>query len=429
MAEDPGTKLGHYRLVAPIGTGGFATVYRAVDERLDADVAIKILAENHALDVDIRERFITEAQLLRRLTDPAVVTVYDIGETARAQPFIVLSYADRGDLRTRVREHRRAGHRPDTDDLLRVASTLARALSRAHEAGLVHRDVTPDNLLITSAGGPTAATPGLLSAGERLQLGDLGLAKDLVAGSGFTVGGGTEGFSAPEQRSGMSRVDARADIYGASAVLFWLATSAAPPDDAASRALALMNAGTPAPIARCLERGLAAERNDRFATIRQWYDALTEGSTDGRTGQDPGMLDGALPRPVRRVTTRRWVAPATSLAIGAAAATGVWWTIGQPEKQTVTTLSNGQVKVERQVGDLRGAVFGPATASVGEQVTFKAAATGAASVRWIAPDGQIQEGNDLVVTASRAGQGRVTLVLSDTDGRSTTIEFDFEVTR
>ncbi len=402
-------------------------MYRAVDERLDADVAIKILAENHALDVDIRERFITEAQLLRRLSDQAVVTVYDMGETVRAQPFIVLSYADRGDLRTRVQEYRRAGHRPDTGDLLLVAETLARALGRAHEEGLVHRDVTPDNLLISSAGGPRAATVGLLAAGERLQLADLGLAKDLVASSGFTLGGGTEGFSAPEQRSGTSRVDTRADIFGASALLFWLATSAVPPNDAGSQARALADAEVPVPIARCIQRGLAALPSERFATMAQWYDALTEGSQAAWTDEAPRVLDADLPRPVRRTITRDWIAAAASLIIGAAAATGVWWTIGQQDKQTVTTLSNGQVKVERHVGDLRGAVFGPATASVGEQVTFQAAATGAASFRWIAPDGQITQGNPLAVTTKRAGQGRVTLLLSDAEGRSTTIEFDFEV--
>ena len=427
MAEASGTKLGHYRLVAPIGTGGFATVYRAVDERLDADVAVKVLAENHALDIDVRERFITEAQLLRRLCDPSVVTVYDIGETERGQPFIVLGHADRGDLRSRVMELRGAGRRPSQADLLVVAETLAAALGRVHEAGLVHRDVTPDNLLITSTGRTGEAASGLLAGDERLQLGDLGLAKDLMASSGFTVGAGTHGFSAPEQRSGMSRVDARADVYGASAVMFWLVAGTTPADDVPSRTRALAEAGIPRPMAGAVAQGLATNPADRFETIADWYRRLTEGCHPEQLETSSDGPDEAPPPAAPRARARRWLTPAIVAIVALVAIGGTWWALGERAKPSVTRLADGRVKVERRAGDLQGAVFGPATASVGQRLTFEAAAAGAVSLRWVAPDGQLHEGNSLVVNAMRPGSGRVSLLVSDGQGRSTTVEFPFEV--
>ncbi len=426
MAEAPGTRLGHYRVIAPIGSGGFATVYRAVDERLEADVAIKVLAENHALDVAVRERFIAEAQLLRRLSDPSVVAVHDIGETDRSQPFIVLEYADRADLRSRVAEYRAAGRRPDTDDVLVVARTLATALGRAHQAGLVHRDVTPDNLLITSVGGPPRTTPGILASGERLLLGDLGLAKDLVAGSGLTAGGGTHGFSSPEQRTGPTLVDPRADIFGASAVVFWLLTGTAPPDDPVQRQDALSASGVAATTTQALQRGLAADPRTRFATIAEWYEALAE--SDPHTPTATTTPPRAAPQTATRTRTRPRLVAAASLLIGATLASAAWWALDGRDGTTVTALANGQVRVERQIGAARGAVFGPATASVGQQVTFQAAVSDGAAFRWITPDGQIHDGNPLVVTASRAGRGRVNLLISDAEGRAATVEFDFEVT-
>ena len=104
--------FGRYRSVGIVGSGAFATVYRARDDRLDTDVAVKVLAENHSLDPEVRERFITEGQLLRRIDCPEVIAAFDLGETERGQPFLVLEYADRGDLATRVRGCGRPGGRP-----------------------------------------------------------------------------------------------------------------------------------------------------------------------------------------------------------------------------------------------------------------------------------------------------------------------------
>lgn len=278
MAEQAGTLVGHYRLLSTIGSGGFSTVYRAIDERLDAEVAVKVLAENHALDPEVRERFVAEAQLLRRIECPAVIAVHDVGETPRSQPYIVMAYADRGDLGSRaadlwVRSH----HQVTPAEALQVAQTLTAGLGRAHGAGLVHRDVTPANLLLatdpgTSRRGGRAVEPSvasLIGPDERLLLSDLGFGKDLLASSGLTVGGGTAGFAAPEQQAPHSTVDARADIHAASAVLHWLFTRRAPLADGGDR---LDGERLPAGLVSALRRGLAADPEHRHGSIDEWLD-------------------------------------------------------------------------------------------------------------------------------------------------------------
>lgn len=177
MAEAAGSLVGPYRIIGPIGSGGFATVYRARDERLESDVALKILAENHSLDADIRERFLAEARLLRRAAGRHIIGVLDIGETDRVQPFIVLEYAAGGDLRRRVTERRTAGERASHLDIERVAQSLAAALGSLHRLGIVHRDVNPGNVLLVASSGDDASSPsGVIDVGERIVLADMGYA-------------------------------------------------------------------------------------------------------------------------------------------------------------------------------------------------------------------------------------------------------------
>lgn len=91
-------RLDNFRLEGVIGVGSFATAYRAVDERLNSTVVVKVLAENHSLNPEIRERFIAEGRSLRRVQGPHVIAIHDIGESERQQPYLVLEHADRGSL-------------------------------------------------------------------------------------------------------------------------------------------------------------------------------------------------------------------------------------------------------------------------------------------------------------------------------------------
>ena len=263
-------RIGRYRVEAVLGAGAFATVYRAVDERLDDTVAVKVLAENHSLDPELRKRFLTEGRVLRRVASPHVLGVHDLGETDRQQPFLVLEYASRGTLAQRARALRSRGWQASPADLWSVAEPLARALAAVHRVGVVHRDVNPANVLLTTRGVPDGGsrpTP-VVGGDERLVLADLGLCKDLALHSGHTSAGGTEGFRPPELRRGPAIIDGRADLWSLSALVVWLAAGS-PPEDGVSEP-GLVASGLPPGLARALARGLAYDPAARQPDADAW---------------------------------------------------------------------------------------------------------------------------------------------------------------
>lgn len=201
-------RLGRLERVDRLGVGGFATVWLYHDAELDSDVAVKALADNWAQRLDIRERFLEEARILRRADSDHVVRVYDIGEVD-STPYFVMTYADLGSLARLTEDHEPVGP-GRVVDLVRQA---AAGLSVLHELGVVHRDVKPQNLLLRSAG----------SAGERLLVADLGVAKAMLHASGLTQVVGTPAYMAPEQVTGEA-ITPRADVHALAAVAYQLLT-------------------------------------------------------------------------------------------------------------------------------------------------------------------------------------------------------------
>ncbi|WP_205473327.1 serine/threonine-protein kinase [Nocardioides sp. SYSU D00038] len=200
-------RLGRLRRVDRLGAGGFSTVWLYHDDQLDSHVAVKALAENWAQRLDVRERFLEEARILRRADSDHIVRVYDIGEVD-ATPYFVMTWADRGTLADRL------------DDAPMPFSAVADLVAQAgaglavlHEHGVVHRDVKPQNLLLRSAG----------TAGERLLVADLGVAKAMLHASGLTQVVGTPAYMAPEQATG-GGVDVRADVHALAAVAYQMLT-------------------------------------------------------------------------------------------------------------------------------------------------------------------------------------------------------------
>jgi WD40 repeat protein/serine/threonine protein kinase len=270
-------QIGRYEYRGTIGVGGFASVARCYDEALDSFVAVKVLADTWAADPEIRARFVQEAKLLRRIHNEHVVTVHDSGELDDGRPYFVMDYADRGTLEDRL-GFTPPGRPIDAKTTRRVVLAVSDGLAALHRAGIVHRDVKPGNLLLQSVNRGPAETPAtevrtsLIEAGERVLIGDLGLAKDLVGTpSQATIIGGTQGFQPPEQREPNASISPAADVYAATAVVWRLLRGSRPPDhpDVARSLTDVL-----APWREFFEQGFAPDPDERFPSVEAWRDAM-----------------------------------------------------------------------------------------------------------------------------------------------------------
>lgn len=230
--------IGRYQLRHRLGAGAFATVWLAHDLELDVPVAIKVLADNWSADLDVRNRFLAEARLLRRISDDRIVRVHDVGELPDGRPYYVMDQVVGGTVADLLGPGGRS--RLDPRRALSIGAEAARGLHVLHEHGVVHRDVKPGNLLLTTRNGS-----------EHVVIADLGMAKALAESSGLTLTAGTPDYMAPEQAHGAKGFDERADVYAAAAVTYALLTGR-PPYPVASGLMSIAMRDpkvTPAPVA------------------------------------------------------------------------------------------------------------------------------------------------------------------------------------
>lgn len=289
-------QIGAYRVERLLGVGSFATVWLAHEATLDSFVAIKVLAENWSHDLRVRERFLDEGRLLRRLEHDRLVRVHTVGELPDGRPYLVLAWADRGSLRDRLD----AGPLPVAAALW-LLDQVAAGVAVLHRHGVVHRDLTPGNILFQSrpASAAVAGEPALVD--ERVLVADLGLAKALAAASGLTARAGTPGYMAPEQDDPRSVVDTRADVFGLGRL--GLRLLAADPQEqtwaaGGSRAgeIVRLRAGVPGPVAEVLDRATAARPAARFADAAAFRAALRQATSPSPSAS---AQDTEPPRPDR----------------------------------------------------------------------------------------------------------------------------------
>ncbi|MGN6243633.1 MAG: Stk1 family PASTA domain-containing Ser/Thr kinase [Motilibacteraceae bacterium] len=245
---------GRYRIQSRIAKGGMASVYLAVDTRLDRTVAVKAMHAGLAADDSFRSRFIREAKSAARLSHPNVVAVYDQG-TDGDTVFLTMEHVEGRTLRDLLRQRRRLTPRQAFD----VLEPVLAALGAAHRAGLVHRDVKPENVLLADDG--------------RIKVADFGLARAVTASSSATATQGmligTVAYLAPEQvERGVA--DARSDVYAAGVLLFEMLTGSQPFDGESPIQVAYQHVHSDVPAPSSRVPGLPRELDDlvRRATSR-----------------------------------------------------------------------------------------------------------------------------------------------------------------
>jgi serine/threonine protein kinase len=218
LSLSPGTRLGPYEIVAPLGAGGMGEVFRAKDTRLGREVAIKVVPDLLAGEPEVRARFEREARASSALNHPHICQVYDVGREGDVD-YIVMELIDGESLAQRLAR----GPLPPAE-VLRVSAQIADALDRAHRAGIVHRDLKPGNIMLTRQGaklldfglarpsGLGANTPGTPSSPT--------MSRPLTAAGAIV---GTFQYMAPEQLEG-GEADARSDIWALGATMYEMAT-------------------------------------------------------------------------------------------------------------------------------------------------------------------------------------------------------------
>jgi serine/threonine-protein kinase len=282
MSIPPGTRLGPYEIVQPIGSGGMGDVYRARDTRLDRDVAVKVLPERFLRDVEARMRFEREAKAVAALSHPNILSIHDYG-SADTGSYIVTELLEGQTLRRRLNE----GPIP-WRKVLEIGAALADGLAAAHAKGIIHRDLKPENIFLTGDG--------------RVKILDFGIAQlvrqeeppsdvdpSLMATAPMKTDPlavvGTAGYMAPEQLRG-EPVDATTDIFSLGVVLYEMATGRAAfirktVIDSLSAILAespdvhtASDRLIPFELARVIQRCMEKNRAERFQSARDLSFAL-----------------------------------------------------------------------------------------------------------------------------------------------------------
>jgi serine/threonine-protein kinase len=411
-----------YEVLELVGTGGMSSVYKAHDQLLERNVALKVLHPYYGDDAEYVERFRREARAVAQLSHPNIVTVIDRGEAGGHQ-FIVFELIDGENLKELVT---RTGPLP-VRRAVELAVAVADGLAFAHEHGLVHRDVKPQNVLLNGDG--------------EAKVTDFGIARSLDVERGVTQTGtvlGTSNYLSPEQASG-KQVTPATDVYSLGVVLYELLTAEVPFPGENFVAVAMKHLNDPVPdilerrpdvpvrLAAAMERAMEKDPARRFASMRDFASELRAclaelGTFDAeRTFIAPRqVLRESAPRRAR-AKRRRWPIFALLALIGAAAiVAGILALGGSKKTPTATPPATGSTIIAvHGVG-----AYDPVGGDGEHDAEAPNATDGNAATFWETEhyrDGLRKDGVGVVLDAGRAVAAKQIVVTSDTPGFTATI--------
>ena len=362
MSLAQGLRLGPYEILSPLGAGGMGEVYKARDTRLGRDVAIKVLPEEFARDPERLRRFEGEARAASALSDPHIVTVFDVG-VERGVNWFATELVEGTDLRTLL-----GPNALPIRKAIELAEQIASGLAAAHEKGIVHRDLKPENVLVSKSGLAKIADFGLAKLTE--PTGDHASQLPTSDGRQTTAGVvmGTVAYMSPEQARGAA-VDFRSDQFAFGSILYEMLSGrkAFPRVTPAETMTAILReepeplaGGVPAPLQWLVERCLGKDPSERFAAtsdLKRDIQSIREHLSEAASTSGAAAL-GLAPR--RR---SRFAAPAAVALAALAGAAAAWLFRVPPSAQPrfhQVTFRRGYIGAARFAPDGKSIYFSAA---------------------------------------------------------------------
>lgn len=439
MAGWVGKTLGKVNVELLLARGGMADVYLGRHTTLQRAVAVKVLNSQSADDPDLLDRFQREARVVAMLRHPNIVQVHDF-DTIDGRAYLIMEYVPGVSLADHMRALHKNGLRIDLPTIVNLVSAIGEALQYAHERGVIHRDVKPANILLTSPSAPLQAGKPL-PADVHAVLTDFGLVRFLSSAQQTTRGqiAGTPAYMSPEQAAG-SPVDARSDIYSLGIVLYELLAGRVPFEaDSALAVLQMHISEAPPPVPglqvgleQVLGRALEKDPPRRFASAREFVVALRAASAVAEERSEIPASEAATvieeavaARPQLRIRTWLSAAVAGLIIVALAGILGVRSLTSPPvaasDESTGAPSTDVAAPAGPAVGDPIGVLRFQDGASLVDEVTFKATSmpapkSGSQYEIWLVAESGEERRSVGYLQLDATGNGTATFV--DAEGRN-----------